>query len=84
MQIFNPTKDKFEKLPEYMSIYLIFYDDTVPHMYYCNACRNPIMQYRGEVIMEIPGLHDNNYPIIIQCKNDRCKRRYNFLGFTGK
>lgn len=69
-------------IPKLISIWIEFNTDYDPHIFYCHACRNPIMQYQGEVIMELPSNHPSKMPLIIQCKNQTCKRRYNIIGYV--
>lgn len=47
-------------------------------IYHCPDCRNPIAQYRGSLIEEIPGEVPYAYPVKIQCKNPNCGRKIIF------
>lgn len=48
--------------------------------YFCSRCRQMIMQHKGEIITEEPGIAPHATPMLIQCK--QCKRKYNFIGFV--
>lgn len=47
-------------------------------IYYCPDCRNPIIEYKGDLIAEIPGEVKEGYPIRVQCKNPNCGRKVVF------
>jgi hypothetical protein len=69
-------------IPKITTVYLEFYEGYGLHIYYCNSCRNPVMQYNGETMEEIPGFKRFTCMMIVQCKNPHCRRRYNFVGFA--
>jgi len=48
----------------------------IPIMYYCSKCRCPVFQYIGNLITEIPGGSPAKVPIIKQCPNKQCGRKY--------
>ena len=58
-----------------VSVWLINDGDTQWRMYHCPDCRNAIFQYKGDIVAEVPGGAELEYPILIQCKNPNCGRR---------
>jgi len=45
-------------------------------VYYCSTCRYPLLQFKGDLIQELPGCKEVELPIILQCKNPTCGRKY--------
>lgn len=46
------------------------------HMFFCCDCKNPVFQYKGEVVKIIPGEKETLTPIAVQCSNPECRRKY--------
>jgi RNase P subunit RPR2 len=65
-----------------ITVWLQYKIDKKIHPYFCPNCRNVVMTYGGDVVMEMPGEHPNNMPFVVQCKNPNCKTRYHFIGFV--
>lgn len=65
-----------------ITVWLKYQIDKKIHPYFCPNCRNVVMTYAGDVVMEMPGEHPNNMPIVVQCKNPNCRTRYHFIGFV--
>lgn len=65
-----------------ISVWLDYNPEDHWQPYFCTGCKNMIMQYKGEVVMEMPGEHPTTTPHMVQCSNPRCKRKYNFIAFT--
>lgn len=45
-------------------------------MWNCPTCKNPVFQYKGDVISITPGETLVEIPIIIQCSNSNCRQKY--------
>lgn len=58
--------------------WLVRAEDDEWRMYHCPDCRNPVAQYKGDLIAGVPGEAPNPYPIQIQCKNPKCGRKIVF------
>jgi len=58
----------------YTSVWLEESDNI--EIYYCPKCRCPVFQHKGNVVQELPGDSDANPPIIIQCRNKNCGKKY--------
>lgn len=58
---------------------IIEYNDEQWHFFYCNDCRNPVFQYKGDVIKTIPGLSVSTTPILNMCSNNQCQKIYNIV-----
>ena len=82
----STTDLKFTKIKTPITVYLNRNDSKSDYwkMYYCNDCRNPIMQYMGEVVMAVPGAEAVSLPIMIACSNKNCTRRYCFTGWVSR
>ena len=65
-----------------MTVYTVFKRDGDWSMYYCPDCRNPIAQYKGDLVAEVPGGTPSNYPVMVQCKNFNCGRKVIFKDAT--
>ena len=76
--IYSQTTFKLHKKKKYCSVRLE-YDEFNWHMFYCADCRNPVMQYKGEIIEIIPGLEESHLPFIVMCSNVNCQKLYNFI-----
>lgn len=84
---YDPETDKFKPKKRVFTVWLLYVDEPDWKMYWCPDCRKPVMQYKGDLIMEHPGIDaDGTYikpvapPILIQCKNERCGRKFMFQG----
>ena len=64
------------------TVFTVGSEDTRWKMYHCPDCRNPIAQYKGDAIMEVPGEAPEAYPFMVQCKNPKCGRKVLFKSST--
>lgn len=64
------------------TVYLSKPDSQELHKFHCPDCRTPILQYKGEVVKVVPGFNHAELPIVVQCSNSKCKRKYNFISFV--
>lgn len=79
---YTPPKHKEKPI---ISVVLLKPDEEHEHqycMFFCNDCKNAIMQYKGEIISIIPGQTESEAPIIVQCSNQKCRRKYQFNYFA--
>lgn len=60
------------------TVWVVPRSDGAWKMYNCPDCRNPIAQYKGDLVVEIPGESPEPYPIMVQCKNPKCGRKVVF------
>lgn len=58
-------------------------EDILPKKFHCPVCRCPLFQYCGEVVSIIPGGSPTPVPVIIQCKNKNCGRKYYVHAMVG-
>lgn len=79
---FVPDKGRFVAKKRVISVWTVFKDNGDWSIYHCPDCRNPISQYKGDVIAEIPGGVSHSYPVMIQCKNPKCGRKIMFVDAT--
>lgn len=56
--------------------------DNGLHIFNCPDCKNPVLQYRGEIASILPGFTPVELPIIVQCSNRDCRRKYSFNYFA--
>lgn len=64
------------------TVYLSRPESQDLHKFHCVDCRTPILQYKGEAVKIVPGFNVASLPIVVQCSNSRCKRKYNFISFV--
>lgn len=60
------------------TVFVVTPSDDQWKIYHCPDCRNPIAQYKGDLVAEIPGAVSSEYPVKIQCKNAKCGRKILF------
>lgn len=77
-KVFNPITGTFRASKRVVTVFTVFRDDGNWSIYHCPDCRNPIAQYKGDIVAEIPGGVENKYPVLIQCKNSNCGRKIMF------
>lgn len=78
---YNPDLDKMVTRKREYTVWLLSFPDEKWHMYWCPDCRQPIAQYKGELIMEYPGIDTmspTSTPVLIQCRNSGCGRKVMF------
>lgn len=75
---FNPHRGTFRASKRVITVTTVFKNDGDWSIYHCPDCRNPIAQYKGDVVEEMPGEAPANYPVLIQCKNPNCGRKIMF------
>lgn len=63
------------------TVYLSRPENHELHIFHCPDCKNPVIQYAGEIVKIIPGMNETKLPIVVECSNGRCKRKYNFITF---
>lgn len=64
------------------SVYLEKFVDGSIHKFFCSDCRNAVCQYQGEVVSIVPGLAPSSLPLLVQCSNEKCRRKYQFISFV--
>jgi hypothetical protein len=77
-RIYDPQTGGFKARKRLYTVWIVSSRDPGLKMYHCPDCRNPIAQYKGEAVMEVPGLFPSPLPVIIQCKNVNCGRKVMF------
>ena len=63
------------------TVWLLYVESDDWRMFFCPDCRNPIAQYKGQLVMEHPGYTPvslDHSPVMIQCKNPQCGRKVVF------
>ena len=75
---FNPNTGFFKASKRVITVFTVFRNDGGWSIYHCPDCRNPIAQYKGDIVAEIPGTVECEYPVLIQCKNPNCGRKILF------
>jgi hypothetical protein len=60
----------------YVSLWIEENNKEVPEIYYCSRCKCPVFQFKGNLVTEIPGGSPCKVPIIKQCPNKTCGRKY--------
>lgn len=60
----------------YTTLYLQSNNEAELKIYYCSTCRCPLLQFKGDLIQELPGLAEAKLPMILQCRNPSCGRKY--------
>ena len=75
------VEGRIKKRIQTISIYLIKGEEDNEQMYYCPYCRNALMQYKGDMVTEVPGDFPSKLPITIMCKNPNCRRKFRFINF---
>jgi len=45
-------------------------------LFRCSICGNPVFEFRGRVVSELPGGAPVEIPIVVQCQHSNCKQRY--------
>jgi hypothetical protein len=86
-KIYDPASMRFKARKRQFTVWILWIDQGEWKMYWCPDCRNPIAQYKGDLIMEHPGIdEDGKYvkpmhpPVLVQCKNSQCGRKILFQG----
>lgn len=71
------------------TVWLLYVSQGNWNMYWCPDCRQPIAQYKGDLVMEHPGIDEDlssikakSPPLLIQCKNPDCGRKVMFVGMV--
>jgi len=75
---FNLVTGKIIPAKRIYTVWIVKTADDKWRIYHCPDCRNPVAQYQGDIIAEIPGKVPNSYPIMIQCRNPNCGRKIIF------
>jgi len=60
----------------YTTLTLVANKDAELKIYYCSTCRCPLIQFKGDLLQELPGLKEVKLPILLQCRNQECGRKY--------
>lgn len=60
------------------TVWLVKVEDDEWRIYHCPDCKNPLAQYKGSLIAEVPGETQDSYPMMVQCKNPNCGRKILF------
>jgi len=74
----NPKTGKYIPKKRVYTVWVVRSDDDEWRIYHCPDCKNPIAQYKGDMVAEVPGCPPFHYPIMIQCKNPKCGRKIIF------
>ena len=45
-------------------------------LFNCPTCKNPVFQYRGQMVAIVPGYAPAEIPIVLQCSNKDCRQKY--------
>lgn len=79
--------NRYRPIKREFTVWLIWVTDPEWKMYWCPDCRQPIIQYKGDLIMEHPGIDGSMLdiqpttpPLMVQCKNAGCGRKIMFQG----
>lgn len=75
---FDLTTGKVRPAKRIYTVWLVKDNDDRWNIYHCPDCRNPIAQYKGAAVCEIPGETPGAVPVMIQCKNTNCGRKILF------
>lgn len=76
--VLNPNTGKIIAKKRVITLFTIPKNDDTWSIYHCPDCKNPIAQYKGDLVAEIPGEAPTHYPIMVQCKNPKCGRKILF------
>lgn len=80
-KIYDTQAMRWKARKRIFTVWLIYIPGNEWLMYFCPDCRNPIAQYKGQLVMEHPGYQPVNLshsPVMIQCKNPQCGRKIVF------
>lgn len=78
---------KGNKIKETCTVFLVDDLDDQWHPFFCHDCRTQILQYKGDIVSISPGVAPKNIglsPIMVQCRNPNCNRKYQFMGGVKK
>lgn len=75
---FNIDSERLIPRKRVYTVFVVPRYDNKWLIYHCPDCRNPIAQYKGEMVAEIPGEAPRGYPVLVQCKNPKCGRKIMF------
>jgi hypothetical protein len=79
---YNPSRGTFRASKRVITVFTVFKEDGGWSIYHCPDCRNPVAQYKGDLVAEVPGETKSKYPVMIQCKNPNCGRKVMFKSST--
>lgn len=74
-KVLNPATGNYIPKKRVYTIWLVQRWSNDWTLYHCPDCRNPIFEYKGDLIAEIPGEIQQGFPIRVQCKNPNCGRK---------
>jgi hypothetical protein len=77
-KVINPKTGKYTPKKRVYTIWVVESWSEKWMIYHCPDCRNPIAQYKGDLVAEVPGEAPTPYPVQIQCKNPNCGRKIVF------
>lgn len=60
------------------SVWLEVNQSSGVEMFNCPTCKAPVLQIQGDVVTMLPGESPSKLPIIIQCRNPMCGRKFQF------
>ena len=75
---FNLETGKLRPAKRTYTVWVVAPEDDRWKIYHCPDCKNPVAQYKGDLVAEMPGEAPEPYPIKIQCKNPNCGRKILF------
>jgi len=81
-KVINPKTGRYRPAKRVYTVWLVPNESDKWNIYHCPDCRNPVAQYRGELVAEVPGCAPSTYPVQIQCKNPNCGRKIVFADTT--
>lgn len=71
-----------QKFRRITSVWLEVNQSVGLEMFNCPTCKAPILQIQGDIVTMLPGESPSRLPIIIQCRNPNCGRKYQFHVLT--
>ena len=76
------TRGNFVARKRTITVWTVSENEGGWKIYHCPDCRNPVAQYKGDLVAEVPGGVPDEYPVLIQCKNSNCGRKIMFKSST--
>jgi len=80
----SPKTGRYVAKKRVYTVWLVSSSDDRWKIYHCPDCRNPVAQYKGDLVAEVPGETAKPYPVMIQCKNPNCGRKILFNGVVSQ
>ena len=74
----SPKTGKYIAKKRVYTVWLVATQEDKWNIYRCPDCTLPIVQYKGDLIAEVPGEAPGAYPMKVQCRNRNCGRKILF------